>query len=602
MHSYTLLTLAAIALAGILLQWLAWQVGVPAIVFLLLAGLVAGPVLGALSPDALFGELLFPVVSLGVAVILFEGSLNLRFREIRGLRRSIRNLISIGALINAGVIAAATHWLIGLSWGLSLLFGALMSVTGPTVIKPLLRSARPSPNIARVLEWEGIVLDPIGAFLAVLVLEFLLTTQPGLPWLTLAWMIGVGAATGVAGAWVLATLLRHHWLPHFLQHVFTLAFVLAVFAGADSLAHESGLLAVTLMGVMLANMKGLNVEDLVFFKESLSLMLVSVLFIVLAARLDPSTLFALGWPALALFAVLVLVARPLSVAAATAGSRLRWSERALLGWIAPRGIVAAAVASLFALRLEQADYPGAEALVPLTFMVIIGTVVMQSLTAAPLARALGVAEPEPRGVLIVGANPFARALAASLRAQGVPVRIADTGWENVNAARMAGLDVYFGRVVSERADEELDLTGIGRLLALSPDRSLNALACFHFKHDFGPENLYRVRASEAREERRPREGSISVPGRHLFDRAIAYGKLESLLAEGFEVRSTRLGAGFGLGEYGQRYGGRSVPLYLLDPRGRLHLFTDGRMPEPGPGWRITSLLPRDSQETERSQV
>ena len=168
MHPTPLLLLAAIALAGILLQWLAWQVGVPAIVFLLLAGLVAGPVFGVLEPDLLFGELLFPVVSLGVAVILFEGSLNLRFREIRGLRRSIRNLISIGALINAGVIAAATHWLIGLSWGLSLLFGALMSVTGPTVIKPLLRSARPSPDVARVLEWEGIVLDPIGAFLAVL--------------------------------------------------------------------------------------------------------------------------------------------------------------------------------------------------------------------------------------------------------------------------------------------------------------------------------------------------------------------------------------------------------------------------------------------------
>ena len=595
MHLHPLLSIAAIGLAGILLQWLAWEVGVPAIVFLLLAGIVAGPALGALDPDALFGELLFPMVSLGVAVILFEGSLNLRLREIRGLRRSIRNLISIGALINAGIIAAATHWLIGLSWGLSLLFGALMSVTGPTVIKPLLRSARPSPDVARILEWEGIVLDPVGAFLAVLMLEFLISTQPGLPWLNLVWMIGVGSFTGALGAWVLATLLRHHWLPHFLQHVFTLAFVLAVFACADTLAHESGLLAVTLMGVMLANMKGLNVEDLVFFKESLSLMLVSVLFIVLAARLDPSALFALGWPALALFAVLLLVARPVSVILATIGSRLGWPERALLSWLAPRGIVAAAVASLFALRLEQAGYPGAGALVPLAFMVIIGTVVLQSLTAAPLARALKVSEPEPRGVLIVGANPFARALANSLRAQDVPVRLADTGWENVNAARMAGLDAYFGRVVSERADEELDLTGIGGLLALSPDRSLNALACFHFKHDFGPENLYRVRPSEARDESKARDSSVSVPGRRLFGAAASYGKLESLLSEGFGVRSTRLGEGFGLAEYGKRHGERSVPLYLLDPRGRLYFFTEGRMPEPGPDWRITSLLPPETQ-------
>jgi CPA1 family monovalent cation:H+ antiporter len=602
MHISPLILLAAIGLTGILLQWLAWQVGVPAIVFLLLAGIAAGPVAGLLDPDALFGDLLFPVVSLGVAVILFEGSLNLRLREIRGLKRSIRNLITIGASINAAVIAAATHWLLALPWGLSLLFGALMSVTGPTVIKPLLRSARPSPDVARVLEWEGIVLDPIGAFVAVLMLEFLVTTQPGLPLLTLAWMIGVGAGIGVGGAWALATLLRHHWLPHFLQHVFTLAFVLAVFAASDALAHESGLLAVTLMGVMLANMKGLNVEDLVFFKESLSLMLVSVLFIVLAARLEPSTLFALGWPAAALFVVLVLVARPLSVMISTIGSRLDWRKRALLSWIAPRGIVAAAVASLFALRLEQAGYPGAQALVPLTFMVIIGTVTLQSLTAAPLARALKVAEPEPRGVLMAGANPFARALAASLREQDVPVRIADTGWENVNAARMAGLDTWFGRVVSERADEELDLSGIGRLLAMSPDRSLNALACFHFKHDFGPENLYRIRPVDASGERRQREGSVSVPGRYLFGAASTYDRLESLLAEGFSVRSTRLGEGFGLAEYHKLYGDRAVPLYLLDPRGRLYFFTDGRIPEPGPAWRITSLLPADAPEIARPAV
>jgi CPA1 family monovalent cation:H+ antiporter len=307
MEHHALLTLAGIGLIGIACQWLAWRVRLPAILFLLLAGIVAGPVTGWLKPDKLFGELLFPFVSLSVAVILFEGALTLRFDRLRGLGQVVRRMV-IAGLVITWLVCAASAWLfLGYSVELALLFGALVVVTGPTVIAPMLRVVRPKPAVAEVLRWEGIVIDPFGALLAVLVFEFLVARGEGAAWshtlMTFTGTLVVGIGIGAIAGWLLGVLLRRHAIPDYLQNVFTLALVGGAFAASDSVVPESGLLAVTVMGMVLANLPRVHVEEILDFKESLSVLLISTLFVVLAARIELEQLQALGWGALGVLAV-----------------------------------------------------------------------------------------------------------------------------------------------------------------------------------------------------------------------------------------------------------------------------------------------------------
>ncbi|MDX1654877.1 MAG: sodium:proton antiporter, partial [Candidatus Competibacteraceae bacterium] len=490
MHDHPGLILALIGLSGILAQWLSWWLKLPAILFLLLLGILAGPVTGVVRPDELFGDLLFPLVSLGVAVILFEGSLTLRFHEIRGsLEGAVGNLVSVGALLNWGMISFAAAWLMDFSWDIALLFGALVTVTGPTVIVPMLRSVRPRKRVADTLRWEGIIIDPVGALLAVLVFEAISVGTDENTFEVFALSVGIGASAGALGAWVLGQLLRRHWLPEYLHNVGALTLVLAIFTASNTLQEESGLLAVTVMGIMLANMK-VPTEDILDFKESLSVLLISGLFIILAARMDFAQFQALDWNALYLLGAIAFVARPVAVFVATIGSGLNWREKTLISWIGPRGIVAAAITPLFVLKIDPAYYHHTELLVPLVFMIIIGTVVLQSFTARPLARLLKVIEPDPRGVLIVGANPVARAVARALAAHGYYSLLADTNWSQLRAARMDGLKTYFGNPVSAHADRHLDLVGLGRLFAMSRHPALNALACIRYQREFGTKNVF----------------------------------------------------------------------------------------------------------------
>jgi NhaP-type Na+/H+ or K+/H+ antiporter len=410
----TILAVAAIALLGAACQWLAWRLRLPAILFLLLTGILIGPVAGWLDPDALLGPLLFPFVSLAVAVILFEGSLTLRFSEIRGLEGVVRRFVTGGVLVTWAVAA------------LAVVFGA--------------------------------------------------------------------------------------------------------FAVANATTEESGLLAVTAMGIYLGNRKGVPIDEILEFKESLSLLLITVLFILLAARLDLAGLQALGWAVAGVFLAIQLIARPLEVLYCTWGSSLSWGERGLLAWIAPRGIVAAAVSALFALALEQRGFEQAGLLVPLAFAVIIGTVVLQSLTGAPLARLLKASAPEATGFLIQGANPLGRALGAALHREGIAVLICDSLWDNVRRARMAGLRAYYGNLLSEHAETYLDTTGLGRLLAVTPDAHLNALACTRYKGIFGPGRVFalRVAAPAGRSARR----EAARPGRTAFGEEISYADLSLRLYRG----------------------------------------------------------------------
>lgn len=579
------LLIALIVAIGIAAQWLAWWLKQPAILILLLAGLVAGPVLGALHPDALFGKLLSPAVSLGVAVILFEGSLTLRLREIRGQGQVVTRLVTMGALVSMLTIAGAAWWLGLLSWELALLFGALASVTGPTVILPILRAVRPTKDLANILRWEGILIDPLGALAAVILFQLVaLGAERGSDLMLALRIFGVGIGLGAAAAFGFAFVLRRHVLPDYLRNVSALAMVLLVFTVSNLAAHESGLLAVTVMGVLLANLKDVPTDEILNFKESLTVLLTSVLFIVLAARV-PAGAFALDWGRTAvLLGFILFVARPAAVLAATLGSDLAWPKRIVLAWIAPRGIVAAAVSALFALQLENLGVQGAESLVQLTFAVIVVTVFVQGLTARPLARAMGVADPEARGVLILGGNPFAQAVAMSLKSLDIDVIVADSSWDQIRRARMAGLRTYLGTVVSDDADRRLDLVGIGTLLALSHRAPLNALACLRYAAEFGTANVFNIRVAE------PAEAATKPAGRILFKDTATLERLEALiLEEGFEIRHTRLTEEFDYHKMVQSRTEAGVLLYAVSPAGKVFPFSEDHVFRAGPGWRVARL-------------
>ncbi len=592
-----ILVLAGVTALAIGCQWLAWFLKLPAILFLLLAGIILGPVTGLFDPDPVFEDLLFPFVSLSVALILFEGSLTLRFHEIAESGRVIRRLLTGGLATTWVIIAVATRYLLDASWDLSFLFGALVVVTGPTVIVPMLRTVRPNAKIANLLRWEGILIDPLGAILAVLVYDFIITEAAGDPFIHTALSFGsiilVGAALGMGAAQIHGELLRRFWLPEYLHNVATLAAVMSVYAASDYLADESGLLAVTIMGVRLANMRAVPIEKILDFKESLSLLLISILFVLLAARIDFDDITALGWGAVGVLAVIQFIARPLKILVATWGSSFTWQERALLSWIAPRGIVAAAISSLFAFRLEELNYPFAPLLPPLTFIVIIGTVLLQSLTAGWLARRLGVADPEPRGFLVVGANLVARTIAGALKEAGFRVTVADTNWENISKARMEGLSFYFGNPVSAHADRRLDLVGIGRLLALSPQGEQNALATLRYRPEFGRDAVYAIQTAVEKQKGEKHIVSAEHKGFTLFGEEITFSTLASSIAKGAEVKSTKLSEEFTMEAYRLKYGSRALPLFTINPKGKIGFFVTGGAMAPGPGWTVTSLVESD---------
>ena len=605
MSNEVLISLTGIGVLGILCQWFAWWARLPAILFLLLTGILIGPLTGLLHPDALFGEILFPLVSLSVAVILFEGSLTLRFNEIKGLGSVVRNLISIGALITWCITAVATQYLLGFPAELAWLFGAVVVVTGPTVILPMLRTVRPNAKIANILRWEGIVIDPLGALLAVLVFEFIISSQSGNAMekvmLSFGGVILSGTIIGFISAHALGVVLRRHLIPEYMRNVFSLILVFAVFTLSDVIEHESGLLAVTVMGIALANMKNTNIDDILDFKESLSLLLISGLFIILAARIEFYHFNQLGWRSIGVLAILMLVARPISVFISSIGSDLNIREKLLISWIGPRGIVAAAVASLFALKLKEAGYPDAVFLVPLTFLIIIGTVVIQSATSRFIASLLGVREPSPTGALIIGAGNVARAIGKAIQENGFQVILTDSNWENTSLARMEGLPTYYGNPISEHAERHLELAGIGRMLAMSGRANLDTLASLRFKSDFGEKGIYELKTTREKIISDKHKISSRHRGYQLFGVEITHGVLASWLHNGAEIRNTQLSDEFNYEAYLAQYDGKIIPLFAIDNKKRLQFFViDGKM-KPETGWTIISLI-QPGEVDNKSQI
>ncbi|MGJ8681592.1 cation:proton antiporter [Paraglaciecola sp.] len=587
-----IILLVAVGLISILCQFVAYKVKLPAILPLLLAGILVGPVTGIIDPDVLFGDLLFPIVSLSVAIILFEGALTLKLEDLSGHGSMVRNLCTYGAIITWLIVSPIAHFGLGMSWQMAFLLGAILTVTGPTVIVPMLRTVRPSSKVANILRWEGIIIDPVGALLAVLVFEYIISTQNALSHTLTAFTltIAVGIGFGVVFGYLLGILIRHHLIPHYLVNTAALTLMLGAFAGSNFIAHESGLLTVTIMGMWLTNMKKVDVEGIVEFKETLSVLLISGLFILLASRIEPSAILSLGWGAILVLFGILFIARPVSVILSSLGTKLTWQEIALLSWISPRGIVAAAVSALFALKLEALNYAQVELLVPMVFLVIISSVVLQSLTSVKIAQYLGLRAPAPHGFLLFGGGEFARAYARELMKQNVTVCLADTNWETISNARMEGIPTYFGNPISDHASRTLDLSQFGSVLVLSPYKQLNPLVTYHFEHQMGKGAVYGLnnRHNPTLSSHQVSESYAEKLG--LFSEDVNYGKLASFMAKGAIIKTTRISEEFTFENYEQEYDGKLLTLCAIDSKGKVHMYTHSNSIKAKADWRIISLI------------
>ncbi len=582
--------IGGVLLAGFLCQWLSWRLKIPAILPLLLTGFLAGPVFGLVNPQALLGDLFTPFVSIAVGIILFEGALTLNWKEVRQMAGVVRNLLTIGAVITWFGGAMAAHYLVGLSWNLAFLFGALIIVTGPTVIAPILRNVRPTANVGSILRWEGILIDPIGASIAVVVFE-LVAAGAGHTWqdtvISFALLALVGSALGAGAAFLVSVTLNRYLVPDYLRDIMVLTSVIVVFVVSDAVIHESGLFAVTVMGIYLANTNLRKLREVLYFKEKISLLLIASLFILLAANITLQELQMLTWGSLALLAVVIFVLRPLGVQLSALGSDLNRNERIFLSWIAPRGIVAASVSSLFAFRLVERGFQDAAILEPLVFLVIVGTVLLQGITAKPLAIRLGISEADPQGVLIMGADHFARELASAVKKAGFTVRLVDVNRSNVTAARLAGLDAVQGNILSEYVESDLDLSQIGRLLAVTHNDEANALACKHFEDEFSSQEVYQLTPHLGDS----RQAAPNLPnlGRLLFARNATCQYVTHALEAGAVIKATPVTDKFSPQDFERLYG--EDALILLAYQGKQMLVSTIDEPiRPRPGWTLISLV------------
>jgi NhaP-type Na+/H+ or K+/H+ antiporter len=601
-HDTFVTGLVAVAVLGSLAQWIGWRLRLPAILLLILFGIAAGPEgLGLVPTDAMFGELLVPFVSVAVAILLFEGALTLHLPELGASVGVVVKLVTVGSVTTWVLSALGAHAILGLSWPLSILVGAILIVTGPTVVIPLLRQIRPTGPGGVVLKWEGILIDPLGAVLAVLVFEALVgggSSSEAL--LGVGRTLASGAVFGILPGWLLTVCLERYWIPDHLHSAAALALALLGYALANVFQHEAGLLAVTVMGVFLANQRRVDISHITEFKENLQILLISALFILLAARVQWSDVREIAAPEFTFLALLIVVVRPLSVVLCTVGSSLSSRERLFLAAMAPRGVVAAAITAVFALRLEQADFSGAERLLPVVFLVIAGSVAIYGLVGRPLAIRLGLAQLSPSGVVIVGAHAVGRALARSLSDLGLPALLVDTNVRRIRAARMEGLRAYHGSVLSDEADVALELPGIGKLFAMTSNDDVNAFSAQHFVHLFGRENLFQVAPS-----RRPTEGAAELGSelraRVLFDDALTLEELHRRIASGQDFKATHLTEQFGMKEWRGEYGERAIPLLTVGDDGTLTVGTTDSSLDPKPGDMLLGLVDAPDPSIELTQ-
>lgn len=594
--------LAGLLVLGIACQWLAWRLHLPALVLLSAVGIVLGPGLGLLEPHALLGESFPELVSLAVAVILFDGGLNLRLHELRETRQAVLRLVVVGAPLAWLLIAVAAHYVAGLSWAVAVLFGGILVVTGPTTIMPLLRQARLGPRVGSVLKWEGIVNDPIGALFAVITYEYLTTPhlQESPAWggavfvLLILVLIGAGYAAGI----LVAFLFKRGFFPEFLKAPTLLTAVIAVYALGNWVQHEGGLITVTVLGVTLANSRLPSIDEVRRFKEYITLLLVSLLFIVLTATLTAADLAQLTWQSLAFLAVLMLAVRPLTVFAAAIGTGMTLNEKAFIGWIAPRGVVCVAISGLFGPQLVAAGYADGAMLVPLAFAVVFATVIVHGFSVAPLGRRLGLIAENRNGVLIVGANPWTKGLAETLQARDVPVMIVDSNWHRLRQARLAEIPVHYGEPLSEITEYQLELNRFSLLLAATDNLAYNSLVCSRFAHEFGRDRVFQL-PGDKEDESDPRAFALTVRGRTLIGEGARFDNLMRRHRGGWRFYSAKLSDEFGFRDYLAEHGSGFIPVAVIADSGTVQFFSARSSPTPRAGDVVIGYGPDDhTAETE----
>ena len=597
-----LISLVTVILLGIGAQWVSWRLGLPSILVLLICGFVVGPGLELIEPNDLFGDLLMPFVSISVAVILFEGGLNLRLSDLRDVGRVVTSLVVLGIAITWIITATAAYYLLDFRLEVAVLLGTILVVTGPTVVQPLLLHIRPKGQVGPILRWEGILNDAAGAVLAVLVYEAVIlgsiedATIPIV--IGLAETLAIGVAVGAVAAYSFTYLLSPNRTPEHLHSALAIAFVIGAFTVSNYFQEESGLLTVTIMGVIVANQRSIDVRELIAFKENLVVLLLSMLFVLLAARLEREQIELLGWGSVAFVAVLILAVRPISIFASTATSSLTFRERTFLAFMAPRGIVAAAVASVFALKMAGAEepLPQADRLVPVTFLVIAVTVTFYGLTARALARSLGLAQTDRQGLIIAGAHPLARKIARALHEEGFSILLIDINRRYVHAARLEGLDACYGDALSESLVEELDLSEIGKLLALTANDYVNSLAALHFSAVLGERDVYQL-APDMRDlpgtEREQLPARLR--GHTLFGDQWTHAELVKRSRQGATVKKTKLTDEFDYDQYLEQYGDNIVPMFVIEEGHKVLVRTQDDEFAPRPGQKIVGLVNSDTQ-------
>ena len=510
-----MIELAGIIILGILAQWVAWKFKIPAILPLILIGLLVGPIAATyLTEDGskwiepiwngekgLFpGDYLYYFVSLAISIILFEGGLTLKRSEIKNLGPVITKLITLGSAITffgAGIVA---HLIFDLSWELSFLFSGLIIVTGPTVITPILRNIPLKRDISTVLKWEGILIDPIGALVAVLVFEFISVGGGGgftkTALIEFGKILLFGTTFGFTFAHALAYAVNKKMIPHYLLNVVSLSAVLLVFVESEIFAHESGLLAVVVMGMVLGNGKLNNIKELLYFKESLSVLLISILFILLAANINMEALMLLyTWKTAVLFAIVVFLIRPLAVFSSTLNSKLKLQEKLFISWVGPRGIVAAGIASLFGSKLIKQGVEGAEYITPLVFMIVLGTVLLNATTARLFAKLVGVFLKKSNAILLVGASNPSRLIASYLRDKGKRVVLIDSNKNFIKQAQDDDLEALNVNIYDDELSDNIELSDVGYLIATTGNYAVNKYALANFSKIFGEHGSFRLASS-----------------------------------------------------------------------------------------------------------
>ena len=593
--------IATIGSAGVAAQWLSWRMRLPAIVLLLFAGLAVGPATGLVDPERDLGELFRPIVAIAVAIILFEGGLTLKFEEIRHASAGVRRLVLIGAPLGWLFGALAARYVAGLSWPAAAILGGIFIVTGPTVIMPLLRQAKLSQRPSALLRWEAILNDPIGALFAVIAFEIALVTQaiptahaegPISLILRSVFALALAVAAGYLLARAIVWAFNNRLAPEYLKAPILIIAVLVGYEMSQLVLEESGLLTVTVMGVTMANSRLASLAELQRFKEIITVLLVSGVFIMLTATLDADAVIALDWSVAAYVAVMLFLVRPATVMLSTIGAGLSLEERALVAWIAPRGVVAVAVAGFFAAAMTEAGSPDGQKMTAIAFALVFATVLLHGFTLAPLARALGLASARQSGVLFVGGGPFTTALAEQLQAAEHPVLIADSNWSALREARQAGLPTFYGEILSETAEHSVDFGPFGVLVAASVNDAYNTLVCTDFGPEMGRGNVRQL--SPIRDAGSERLAvSHSLGGVPLFSADLTALEIRRRMGAGWRIKTTNLTEKFGLEQAVAENGGAA--LGLIGAKGEVTFAEPDKPLEAGPEDRVILFVPPSTE-------